>query len=336
MNDASQLTVLVTGATGNLGTSVVDALTRNPRVGRIIGLARRAPTLQPDRTTFVEADIAKDDLLPFFSNVDVVVHLAWQFQPTRDPAHTWSANVLGALAVFDAAARAHVPSLIYSSSVGAYAPGPKDTAVKEDWPTHGWPGAAYTREKSYLERALDAFELQHPSMRIVRIRPAFVFKPEASTEQRRLFAGPFLPPQLVRPELIPFVPKLPGLVFQAVHSADVGDAFSRAATNHAHGAFNIAAEPPVTAAVLADVLGARVVPVPVMPVRALVTLLWKLRIVPTSPDLLDAVLRLPLMDTSRARTELGWQPRHTSAEALSEFVRGVHEVRDAPTPPLSE
>lgn len=335
MPKSSPLTVVVTGATGNLGTSVVDALSANPDVGSIIGIARRRPDLHTDKTVYVEANIAHDDLVPIFRGADVVIHLAWQFQPTRDPRQTWDVNVLGALAVFEAAATADVASLVYASSVGAYAPGPKDEAVTEDWPTHGWPGAAYTREKSYLERSLDAFELAHPAMRVVRLRPGFVFTHGASTEQRRLFLGPFLPPRLVRPALIPFVPSMPGLVFQAVHSDDVGEAFARAATTNARGAFNIAADPPVTARVLAEILHARVLPVPVLPVRALVTLLWKLRIVPSSPDLLDAVLRLPLMDTSRAHSELGWAPKHSAVDALSEFVRGVHEIGDKPTPPLS-
>ncbi|OZF57736.1 NAD-dependent epimerase [Rhodococcus sp. 14-2470-1b] len=336
MNDASLLNVLVTGATGNLGTAVISALEHNPRVGKIIGLARRTPDRRPPgKTSYAAVDIAAEDLLPFVTGVDVVIHLAWQFQPTRDPAATWDVNVLGALAVFDAASRAHVPSLVYASSVGAYAPGPKHAAVKEDWPTHGWPGAAYTREKSYLERALDTVELENPSMRVVRLRPGFVFQHAAATEQRRLFAGPFLPPQLVRPALIPFVPSMPGLTFQAVHADDVGDAFARAATTHVRGSFNIAADPPVTAQVLADILGARIIPLPIAPVRALITVLWKLRIIPTSPDLLDAVLRLPLMDTTRARSELGWAPRYTSAQALTELIRAVPGRADAPTPPLS-
>lgn len=124
MYDASLLTVLVTGATGNLGTSVIDALEHNPWVGKIIGLARHTPDRQQSKTVYVAVDITEQDLVPFFTDVDVVIHLAWQFQPTRNSVKTWDVNVLGALSVFDAAARAHVPSLVYASSVGAYAPAP--------------------------------------------------------------------------------------------------------------------------------------------------------------------------------------------------------------------
>ncbi|MBM7415247.1 hypothetical protein JOE30_003506 [Rhodococcus sp. PvP016] len=35
------------------------------------------------------------------------------------------------------------------------------------------------------------------------------------------------------------------------------------------------------------------------------------------------------------RDLLDWAPRYTAQAALAEFVRGVHEVDDAPTPPLS-
>jgi hypothetical protein len=66
-------------------------------------------------------------------------------------------------------------------------------------------------------------------MRVVRLRPALIFKGDAASEIRRLFAGPFLPGFLVNPRLIPFAPRIPGLRFQAVHSLDVGDAYRRAA-----------------------------------------------------------------------------------------------------------
>ncbi|WP_197320488.1 NAD-dependent epimerase/dehydratase family protein [Saccharomonospora sp. NB11] len=330
--------VVVTGATGNLGTSVVEALGAVPEVDSIVGVARRKPRWSHPTLTIEQLDLGTADdaeLDSAFADADAVVHLAWLFQPTRDPATTWRANVLGSLRVFEAVARCAVPALVHSSSVGAYSPGPKDHAVTEDWPTHGWPGAAYPREKAYLERALDAFEAEHPSIRVVRLRPGFVFRRETASQQRRLFLGPFVPTSLVRPGVIPVVPTTPSLRMQVVHSADAGRAFALAATRDVRGAFNIAADEVVDGATVARLLDARPVTVPSRLLRAVVAAAWTLRLVPASPGLLDAVLRLPLMDTTRARTELGWTPRHTADEALTEFLTGLRERAGEATPPLA-
>src|SRR3954452_21554808 len=126
---------------------------------------------------------------------------------------TWQATAVGSARLFEAAAAAGVGALIYASSVGAYAPGP-GRRVDETWPTHAIPTAAYGREKAYVERALDAFELRHPHIRSVRLRPGFIFTREAAEAQRRLFIGPLLPNRLVRPDVLPFVPDVAGLAFQ--------------------------------------------------------------------------------------------------------------------------
>ena len=327
--------VVVVGATGNVGTSVVAALAEDPKVASILGVARRLPQWSVPRTDWAQADIARDDLVSLFRGADVVIHLAWLIQPTHSPLITWRTNVEGSLRVFRAAAEAGVPALVYASSVGAYSPGPKDKAVTEDWPTHGWPTASYTREKAYVERSLDAFERSHPDIRVVRLRPGFIFKREAASEQRRLFIGPLLPNQLVRPGLVPIVPDLPGLRFQAVHTADIGEAYRLAALRTVRGAFNIAADPVVDAKLLADIFGARIVTLPRWPVRAAAWLAWQLHLVPASPYLLDAFLRLPIMDTNRARTELGWSPRYSSREALEEFLGGLRDSAGMATPPLT-
>lgn len=327
--------VVVVGATGNVGTSVVDALSADERVGSVVGLARRLPRWRPDKTEWASADIERDDLTEHFRGADAVVHLAWLFQPTHNPVTTWRTNVLGGIRVFEAAAAADVATVVYASSVGAYSPGPKDRTVDESWPTHGWPEAAYCREKAYLERYLDAFTAAHPRLRVVRMRPAFLFKRESAPEQRRLFAGPLIPNGLVRPGMVPVVPDVPGLRFQAAHTADVAAAYVEAVLRPVSGAFNLAAEPVVDAGMLAGLLGARRVPVPRLPVRWAVSGAWRLHLVPASPQLLEAVLRLPLMDTSRARAELGWAPRFSSREALQEFLTGLRESRGMPTAPLA-
>ncbi|WP_372482373.1 NAD-dependent epimerase/dehydratase family protein [Streptomyces bambusae] len=328
---------VVVGATGNAGTSLVRRLAAEPEVTEVLGLARRLPDWRPPGVRWAAADVqpGATALEAHFEGAGAVVHLAWKFQPARDPVATWRTNVLGSLRVFEAAAAAGVPVLVHASSVGAYAPGPPDgRPVDETWPTHGWPGAAYTREKAYLERCLDAFEAAHPEIRVVRMRPAFLFKEVAAAEQRRIFAGPLLPGRLVRPGLVPAVPDLPGLRFQALHTDDAAAAYAAAVLRPVRGAFNLAADPVVDTGTLARLLHARPLRLPQGAVRAALAAAWHLRLVPADPCLYDAVLRLPLLDTARARDELGWRPRHTATEALAAFLRGLRDGAGLPTPPL--
>jgi nucleoside-diphosphate-sugar epimerase len=220
-------------------------------------------------------------------------------------------------------------------SVGSYSAGPKDRAVAESWPTEGIPSSFYSRHKAETERLLDRFEADNPGVRVVRLRPGLVFKRDAATEIRRLFAGPFLPNPLVRRELIPVVPDLPSLRFQAVHSHDLGDAYRLALTGTAAGAFNIAAEPVLDADRLARLLGARKLSLPAAVLRAGAAASFRLRLQPSEPGWLDMALNVPIMDTTRAHEELGWTPRHTSEQALMELLEGIREGAGIDTPPLA-
>ncbi|MFE6171530.1 SDR family oxidoreductase [Streptomyces sp. NPDC056464] len=328
--------VVVTGATGNVGTSVVRLLSEDPEVGSVLGLARRTPDRSPAKTDWAPVDLTSEqaDLTRLFAGATAVIHLAWAFQPTHDPATTWRTNVLGSIRVFDAVAAAKVPKLVHASSVGAYSPGPKDHAVDESWPTHGWPDAAYCREKAYLERTLDTFDRAHPRVRVVRMRPAFLFKRESASEQRRIFGGRFLPGPLARPELLPLLPDIPGLRVQALHTDDAAAAYRLAVKSDVRGAFNLAADPPVDAQLLGEMLGARPVRLPRTAARSAIAAAWGLHLLPASPHLFDAVLRLPLMDCTRARTELGWHPERTAPQVLEEFLQGLQHGEGAATAPM--
>lgn len=327
--------VVVIGATGNVGTSLLEALEAETRVEEIVAVARRAPDRAFARTRFQAADIASADLVPVLRGADAVVHLAWLIQPGRTESITYRVNVTGSERVFRAAVEAKVPAVVYASSVGAYSPGPKDRLVDESWPTDGISTSFYSRHKAAVERTLDRLEREQPEMRVVRMRPGLIFKAQAATEIRRLFAGPFLPRALLRPELIPFVPDTPRLRFQAVHSLDVGDAYRRALLSDARGAFNLAADPPIGPDELAQILRARPLKVPPRMLRAGASVTFALRLQPSEPGWVDMAFAVPLMDSARARTELGWQPQHSSTEALAELIEAMRAGGDYATPPLA-
>jgi UDP-glucose 4-epimerase len=291
--------VVVTGATGNVGTSVLRAMSADAGIDDVVALARRDPGRELDGAEFMRADVTADDLVRVFDGADAVVHLAWLIQPGRDEATTQRVNVFGSRRVFEAVVAAKVPALIYASSVGAYSPGPKDRRVDESWPTTGIATSFYSRHKAEVERELDRLQEAQPHLRVVRLRPGLIFKRQAATEIRRLFVGPLLPRALLRSSLVPMCPDVAGLRFQAVHSDDVGEAYRAAVLSDCAGAFNVAAEPVIGPEELAGMLGA------------------------------------PLMSTERARRELAWTPRHTAIEAISELAAGMRDGADDRTAPLA-
>src|SRR4051812_22384544 len=327
--------VVVVGASGNVGTSVLRSLSTEPAVESVLGIARRVPKLRFPKTEWREADIARSPLRPLFQDADAVIHLAWLIQPGRDKRQLYEVNVEGSARVFRAVAAAGVGTLVYASSVGAYAPGPKDRPVDESWPTTGIESSFYARHKAEVERLLDRFEDEHPDTRVVRLRPGLIFKREAGSGIRRLFAGPLLPSGLVQRRLIPAVPDHPRLVFQAVHSYDVGEAYRLAVVREdARGPFNIAADPVLDPDELARALGARKLRVPAALLRGGAALSYTLRLQPSEPGWVDMALAVPVLDTTRARTELGWRPERSSIEALLDLPDGIRDGAGLDTPPL--
>jgi nucleoside-diphosphate-sugar epimerase len=326
--------VVVTGATGNVGTSVVAALGADPEVAEVIGVARRVPSLSLPRTRWRAADVTTADLAALFDGADAVVHLAWQLQPARDPRHLEGVNVGGTGRVMEAVARAGVPALIYASSVGAYSAGLK-RPVDENWPTAGIPTSVYSRQKAKVERLLDAFEEAHPQVRVVRLRKGLVFKREAASEIARLFLGTRIPLAWVARLRTPLLPVTRRLAVQAVHSLDAGEAYRLAVRGDVRGPINIAADPVVDGPLLARLLGARPVRIPEFALRMAVQATWRARLQPTEPGWIDLAHELPLMDTSRAGRELGWTPCFSAEEALRELFDGIRERCGVATAPLA-
>src|SRR4028118_23071 len=87
--------VVVVGATGNIGTSVLRSLEKEESVESVLGLARRLPGLSMPKVEWAWADVVTGDLVPHLRGADVVVLLAWIIQPSRDLTKQWMINVEG-------------------------------------------------------------------------------------------------------------------------------------------------------------------------------------------------------------------------------------------------
>lgn len=94
---------------------------------------------------------------------------------------------------------------------------------------------------------------------------------------------------------------------------DVSEAYHRAVTRDVRGAFNIGADPVLGPAELGRLLHARPVSVSPRVLRTAMQVGWKLRLQPSPPGWLDMALGVPLMDVSRATSELGWTATRCSS-----------------------
>lgn len=322
--------VAVTGATGNVGSAVVRRL----RAGGhdLVGVVRRPPA--GDGVEWVRADLSRDchdDLVAAFRGADAVVHLVWGFQPTHRVDYLESVGVGGTRRVLDAVADAGVGHLVHQSSIGAYSPRRSREPVREDWPTGGIAASPYSRHKAAAERLLDAFE-ERSGVAVTRTRPGIIAQRAAGSAQLRYFL-----PTLVPAAVVGHLPVLPldrRLTLQVVHADDVAAAISLIVEARAPGAFNLVAEPLLDRSDVAVALGARPLHVPFPVVRTVADLSWRAHLQPVDAGWLDMAYGVPVLDATRARTELGWEPHHDAHAVLAEMVAAMVAADHGNSPAL--
>jgi len=333
----------VTGATGNVGTALVDHLLTTHDDLEVVGVARRVPGSDEargdhgGRLSWAPLDLSTDAGRPALRSAlrgaDAVVHLAWGFQPSHDPDYLEELGVGGTRRVLESAEEEGVGHLVHMSSVGAYSPKVDDVPVDESFPTGGIASSMYSRHKSSAERLLDEHEARRASgggaLKIARLRPGIVGQRDAGSALLRYGLPGIVPGRVVT--LLPVLPLDRSLLVPMVHAADLADAVDRVLQQGADGAFNLAAEPPITAASIAAALGATHVHAPGRLLRAVVSGTWQAHLQPLDPGWIDLALNVPLMDTSRARAELGWAPVRAAGATLDETVGGMRDSASGPT-----
>jgi nucleoside-diphosphate-sugar epimerase len=327
--------IVITGATGHVGTALLKRLQEaRSETGadlELVGVSRREPDQDVAPYRDVEwhsLDIGDQNhqhaLAKAFAGADAVVHLAWLIQPNHDRGLLRRTNVEGTAHVLAAVRTAGVGHVVCASSVGAYSPAPKTQRTNEGWPAGGIKGSHYSVDKAAQERLLDGFAKENPDVVVARLRPALTFSAEAGSEVGGYFLGQVLARLVPRKPWVPLLPIPKELVFQAVHAADVADAYWRVLERRAEGAFNIAAEPILDPNALGWVFNTRrLLPLPLPILRAVVEISWRLRLQATDGGWIDMAAGAPIMDTGRAHELLGWTPLRSSLESLTEMLDGV-------------
>jgi UDP-glucose 4-epimerase len=330
------LTVAVTGPTGDLGLSIVDALERSRAVKRIIGMARRP--FDPAERGWRKTEYRQGDVTDAASVGDlvkdahVVVHLAFAILSASDATH--DLNVEGSRRVFEESVKAGTERICYASSVAAYGFHDENPDwLTEDVPARGSPEHPYSRQKAEVEQVLAAALLNRRRTIAYVFRPCIVAGPEARTMLQEIpyfRLGESMPDVVLRllgsvPALKPVIPD-PGARFQLVHSEDVARAFVAGVRGVGEpGPYNLAGGGTLTFSHLASALGWYSVPIPKLAVEATAEIAGRLPMVPESVGWLHSVRKPVLMKTDRAKTQLKWRPQHTARRTMEAMVRAQRE-----------
>ena len=324
------LTVAVTGPTGEIGISAIESLEQHPEVGRIIGMARRPfdPSAQGwTKTEYRRGDILDRDAVDaLVADADVVVHLAFMIMGSREESAR--VNLSGTRNVFEATVASPRPRrLVYTSSVAAYGyHSDNPVPITEEVPPRGSPEHYYSEQKAACEVAL-AEITTGTTLEVFVLRPCIVAGPKAPALAEAMPWNQL--PAAVRkvfqvlPLLKPLFPD-PGTPLQLVHHDDVAAAIVLAATTSAApGAYNIAGDGVLSMSDVAEALGARPVRVPRVAMVAASEALARLPFVPSAMEWLHVGRTSVVMDTSKAKSQLGWTPKYTAAETLSGLTEAV-------------
>ena len=330
------LTVAVTGPTGTFGFGLVPLLQADDRIARIIGIARRP--FDPAGYGWTKMEYRRGDvrdpaaLREAFEAADVVVHLAFLITGTAPAEELRAVNVEGTLNAFRAAAAAGARRFVYASSVAAYGfHADNPVGMTEDWPVRPAARLFYAREKAELEHLLrsEATQAKATGLALYLLRPPLVLGPHA-IGAKDLLPGPLAPlgraltslaaraSQAAKAGRVPPLPVLvPSMPFQCVHEDDLGDALLRCIVAAGPpGAYNVAADGILTGADVAREFGLLPLPLPAGPAQLAARAVAALPFLPPAAQWVEAASHPAIMDTTRAKNDLGWTPRYTALEAL--------------------
>jgi nucleoside-diphosphate-sugar epimerase len=333
LSDAG-LTVAVTGPTGTFGFGLIPLLEADPRIERVVGIARRP--FDPSEHGWSKLDYRRGDvrdpdaLREAFAGADIVVHLAFMITGTASRETIREINVEGTLNAFGAAAGAGADRFVYASSVAAYGFHPDNpVGMTEDWPVRPASRLFYAQEKAELEQLLREQADANPGLSLYLLRPPIVLGPHAVGAKEALPA----PLAALAQSALGFANRLPvpvpvpvpDLPMQFIHERDVGQALLKCVVaDGPPGAYNIAGDGIVTAADVVRELGLTPLTIPGGLVKGAARAAAHLpfpSFAPPAAEWVEAASHPAIMDTTKAKRELGWNPEYTGLEALRETLK---------------
>ena len=300
--------IFLTGASGYLGSLLLERLAELPEVEGITGIALSTPRAPlPSKVKFLQMDMRSPDLAAVMAGHDVVVHTAcvvlWPAKMSvqeRDDI-----NLNGVRNVARAAIANKITRFIHTSSMAAYDPvlavGKSD--VTEDFPIgKGDSSYYYWNAKAMAEQALKE-TLNGSSMVLTFLRPIYIIGPRnrANARSYRNNATNF-PGQNPRRQFI--------------HEEDVAAAFIHALRTDLPGAFNVVPDDFIRMREVWKIVGAKFVPTaPLWLARGITGIRWRYFGSLIHPSWVQDML-VDFTGSNAKLKDTGWRPQFGSEHAL--------------------
>lgn len=308
--------IAVTGLDTLAGERWIERQLGAPGAPEIVGLDLRVPRRLEGRIRFERVDLTEPTADSVVARIlsearcDAVLHAAFFARPHADSSYAHELEVIGALHMMNAAAAAQVRKLVVVSGAQVYGARPDNpNFLSEEHALRGHPDSPAVRDRVEMERLLALFARRHPQIVVTPLRPCWVMGPHVDSEAVRHFERARVTTPLGFDPLMQFV-----------HEEDLLDAIDLAFERDVPGPVNLAGEGPLPLSMLLQLAGKRVRAVPAALLYRLdyLPFLWRGGSAPAG--FYDYLRFLWVVDTQRARKELGWDPEYTTREAWMSFV----------------
>ena len=313
--------VLVTGVSKFLGGHLAARLAADPSIDRVLGVDTVPPPRdllrRMGRAEFVRADIRNPLIAKVISqaSVDTVVHASLSANPGTSGGRTAmkEMNVIGTMQLLAACQKAaSVRRVVLKSTTAVYGSSPRDPALFDEAMTpKDLPSGGYAKDAVEIEGYLRGFARRRPDVSVTVLRFANFIGPRIDTVFTRYFALP------VVPTVLGFDARV-----QLLHEEDALAVLERAVSKELPGTFNVAADGVLMLSQAIRRAGRIALPVPGPAVGPVSRIFRGARIVDFSPEQMRLLNFGRVVDNRRLRTQFGFTPRWTTAQAFDDYVRG--------------
>ncbi|MBF4762501.1 NAD-dependent epimerase/dehydratase family protein [Nocardioides islandensis] len=310
--------VLVTGVSRDLGRRFARVLATTEGIDRVIGVDVVPPRGDVGAMSFIRADIRTPVIAKVIAkeDVDTVVHMSVIATPGSAGGRLTmkELNVIGTMQLLAACQKApSVKHLVVKSTSTVYGASSRDPAMfTEEMQPRRNPRSGFSKDAAEIEGYVRGFARRRPDVRVAVLRLANVVGPHVVSPMTSYFRLPVIPTVLGYDARMQFV-----------HESDLDRVLELAVTSDVEGTYNVAGDGILMLSQAVRRLQRATLPLPGFAVGQLGSVLRQMRLADFSPEQLSFLTFGRGIDTTRMRTELGFEPAYTTEEAFADFAASM-------------